>query len=109
MTWRLQQAVIDGDICTITYAKVVTSDEGDRTITQVVRHERGSFPDPTKLNIARTPGMGDADFRTARGERRQSDAAWKASIRREIAADLRDLNADEAAPAVSVDITDQVR
>ena len=82
MTWELQSANKQDDTCVIVYSRTIQKDDGeDFTDTRTVRHYRNS---------------------------RQTVAQWYANIRREIAADLSDLNKEDNRPA-ETDITSRVR
>ena len=83
MTWILDSAKTKGDICEIVYSET-TKDEDEKDVveTRTVKHQRTSF-----------------------GGKQQTVAQWHANIKREIAADLSDLNKAEP---TEMDITSKV-
>lgn len=79
MTWVLESAKTRGDVCYIIYSETTQDEKGSDVVdTQLVKHYKSSS---------------------------QTNPRWYANIRREIAADLSDLNKTEPA---EVDITSQV-
>jgi hypothetical protein len=84
MTWILENAKAKGDVCEIVYSETTQHGDGeDVVVTKAVKHHRAVID-----GVA------------------QTDAQWHANIRREIAADLNELN--NLAPA-AVDITELLR
>ena len=83
--WALKSAEQRGDKAKITYSRTVTVNEEEIEETYTVRHERASFS-----------GV------------QQTLPQWKANMRREITADLSDLNKEDSEPT-PVDITGDVR
>jgi len=83
--WSLKSAEQMGDKAKITYSRTVTVDDEEVEEVYTVRHERASFS-----------GV------------EQTVDEWKANIRREISADLSDMNKEESEPA-PLDITSDVK
>ncbi len=82
MSWSLTNAKTRSGTCTIIYSETTQDDNGDDVVeTRTVTHDQNEG---------------------------QNDTAWHANIRREIVADLSDLNKDENLPT-ETNITYQVK
>ena len=109
--WALQAeggAIVVGDIANLTYARTHTY---NRTVHQ--KDEDGKLVlDGNGNPVEVTETKDEAETRTSRHERTsfdgeaQTDSKWHANMKREIAADLADLNRTEDA---GVDITSEVK
>ncbi len=81
MTWALASAKTLGGSCVIIYSETTQVDGKDVVETRTVKHDQSSD---------------------------QNDTQWHANIKREIVADLSDLNKDDSLPA-ETDITSLVK